>query len=369
MNYISNAFFVLIFFLEVSIAQNISYYSTLLNEKKYDVIVSNIDNEIYKYPDKCHLYQIKLDALVYKYEQDTLDKYLFDAHKTLNNVLLKKCQPFSSNKLNDLYTYIYRKAGINMNQERYAEAFQWFTKAVQIAAYSNINDDLLLFYTGLAAFHIQNYSEMEKYFKTLQNKGFKMKEPYEILISFYIENNRYDALKEVVNKLIDFNIPVESDTYKQIIFTALKNNDCQFLQLQANKLIQKDKSIRQDLANFYYQCKDTSKAINLYLSILNENKFDTIALVQLGIIHYNTGINYLKVAKEIINKDEKNIESYRKHKEMYLHHIKTSVTYLEQALSLNVQSKLAIQCLYEDYKNLQRKEEMNKLVSKYPYLE
>ncbi len=102
--------------------------------------------------------------------------------------------------------------------------------------------------------------------------------------------------------------------------------------------------------------------------MLQKNQNDTIALVQLGFIHYNSGIIYLYKAKEVIRNNEKEVELYRKLKDNYIGQIKMSVSYLEIALRNRVSSTAVVKCLYEGYKNLQRKEEMNKLKQQYSYL-
>jgi len=48
--------------------------------------------------------------------------------------------------------------------------------------------------------------------------------------------------------------------------------------------------------------------------------------------------------------------------------MKSAIFYLEKALQLNVTFSTAINCLYQSYKQLQRKEEMSKLQQKYPNL-
>lgn len=48
--------------------------------------------------------------------------------------------------------------------------------------------------------------------------------------------------------------------------------------------------------------------------------------------------------------------------------IKSAIFYLESALKFNVSSQKAILCLYECYEHLQRKDEIVKLKSKYPFL-
>ncbi len=356
-------------FISSANAQNIAYFKKLLDERNYDEIIQNIDVELKKYPQNCELNNLKTEAYCNYFRKDTSDRVLLEAYKSFEAIKLnKECVYSNLNIYDNLFLLLYRKAGIYMNNELYNDALYWFKLAINIQFVINKPDLLIFFYAGLAAYHTGDYSYMEKCFKILVDAGFNLKEPYEILVSYYNDKNLYTQLLNIFDKIIQRNILIDEDLINSTILKASNNKDCMFLSKYTDKILNTYKSTSGNIANFYYQCNDTNRALNIYKSMLQKNSNDTIALVQLGFIHYNAGIMYLYKAKEVIRNNEKEIELYRKLKDSYIEHIKLSVNYLELGLRNDVRSSAAIKCLYEGYKNLQRKEEMNKLKQQYSYL-
>lgn len=372
MNYINRYslwVIIILTFVSFANAQNVTYFKKLLEERNYEEIIRSIEVELKKYPQNCELNSIKTEAYCYYYRKDTADKFLLEAYKSFEVVKSnKECIYNNINTYNNLFLLVYRKAGIYMNNELYNDALYWFKLAINIQSAINKSDLLIFFYAGLAAYHTGDYSFMEKCFKILVDARFNLKAPYEILLSYYNEKNMYTQLLNIFEQIVQQKIIIDEDLVNTTVLKASNNKDCLFLNKYAENILTTYNSTYSSIANFYYRCNDTIRAINIYKSILQKNQNDTIALVQLGFIHYNAGIFYLYKAKEVIRNNEKEIELYRKLKENYIEQIKLSISYLENSLQNNVRSSAAIKCLYEGYKNLQRKEEMNKLKQQYSYL-
>lgn len=163
---------------------------------------------------------------------------------------------------------------------------------------------------------------------------------------------------------IEINEEIMISTLKQL----LKNGRCNEKIVNNLSNQYENKNVQLEIARYFYFCKDTATSIDILTKTYKKFPDDTLISSQLALIHYNNAIYYLKLAKELINKDENNIERYRKLKDKYIEEMKLSVFYNENAIKNNLKSTENIICLYDSYKHLQRKEEMVKLKLKYNFL-
>lgn len=368
----------LLFFLvfrENLIAQNIiQKYQSLIKSREYTKALSIVEEGIKQNPTNYPLYLLEVESSLYLYSsgKDTSEQLLNKAYQHL----LKYHQ---YNKINDKFKTlsaqlsipIYRKAAIFMNIEQYNLAKDWFSKTIQLKSWADEKDVDLIFYSGLSAYNAKDYQLAEKYFSMLIQEKYNNAAVYEILANYYYQNNAYSKTKDIILNALNNQISINKETEILILFILEHYNSCnEFNEL--NKQYKWSESNNVDfkkvIARIYYLCGDTASCIKQYTEIYSKYPTDTTVLVQCGIVYYNRGIKYLQEAKNVIAKSDKNIETYRKLKDLYLSDIKSSIFYLEHALKYNISSQKAILCLYQCYKHLQRKEEMIKLKSKYPFV-
>lgn len=357
------------------IAQNVEQeYQSLVKSREYTKALNKVEEGIKQNPSNYPLYLLQVEGSLYLYSsnKDTSEQLLNKAYQHL----LKYLQ---YNKINDTFKTlsaqlsipIYRKAAIYMNFEQYNLAKDWFSKTIQLKSWANEKDNDLFFYTGLSAYNAEDYQLAEKYFSMLIQEKYNNAAVYEILANYYYQNKAYSKSKDIILNALNNRISINKETEILILFILEHYNSCnEFNEL--NKQYKWSKSDNVDfkkvIARIYYLCGDTISCIQQYTEIYNKYPTDTTVLIQCGLVYYNRGIKYLQEAKNVIAKSDKNIDTYRKLKTLYIDDIKSAIFYIEHALKYNVSSQKVILCLYKCYKHLQRKEEMVKLKSKYPFL-
>lgn len=362
-------------FLWISLkAQNIEQeYQSLIKSREYTKALSKVEEGIKQNPSNYYLYLLEVEGSLYLYScgKDTSEQLLNKAYQ----YLLKYLQ---YNKINDTFKTlsaqlsipVYRKAAIYMNIEQYSLAKEWFCKTIQLKSWANEKNVDLIFYTGLSAYNAEDYQLAEKYFSILVQENYNNAAVYEILANYYYQNNAYSKAKDIILNALNNRISIDTETEILVLYILENNKSCnEFNTLNKQYKWSESNNVefKKVIAQIYYLCGDTTSCIQQYTEIYNKYPTDTTVLIQCGLVYYNRGIKYLHEAKNIIAKSDKNIETYRNLKNLYIADIKSAIFYLENSLKFKVNSQKAILCLYECYKHLQRKEDMIKLKSKYPF--
>jgi tetratricopeptide (TPR) repeat protein len=353
-------------------------YESLIKSGDYTKALNRVEEGIKQNPNDYSLYLLQADAslYVYSYGKDTSDEILSNAYKSLSKWSEISPNTYDKNKFislsHQLAIPVYRKAAIYMNSENFRKASEWFSMTINLKSWVQEKDDDLLYYSGLAANNSGDFNTMSVRFEELVKHNYSKTEVYELLGDYYYSKNLLNKASDIVELALKKGMPISNESRFLLLTIYEQQNDCNRFRennLKYGWFNSGNVEIEKETALIYYKCQDTVASMQQYKQILQHIPTDTLCLVQLGLIYYNRGIHYLIEAKKMIAQSENNIEPYRKFKDLYINDIKNSVTYLEKALSLNVKSHIAIQCLYLSYKNLQRKEEMEKLKQKYGYIE
>lgn len=349
-------------------------YQSLINAKEYSKALTKVEEGIKQNPNHVALYLLQVECSLYLYSsnKDTSEYLLTKAYQNLSTYFEYKTNSESFKTLSaQLSIPTYRKAAIYMNLEQYEAAKNWFHKTMQLKSWANEKDPDVTFYTGLSAYNSEDYRLMEKCFSELAKEQYQNKAVFEILATYYYQNNLFGKAKDIVLTALKIGIPINPETEVLALYVIEKYRNCNefnVLNKQFSWSTSENMDIEKAIARIFYSCGDTTACMEQYKRIYSKNPTDTTVLIQSGLIYYNRGIKYLQEAKNVIAKSEKNIEPYRKLKDLFISDMKTAIFYLEKALQNNVSSSIGIQCLYECYKQLQRKEEMSKLKLKYSYL-
>ncbi len=374
-SYINNIIFkilqLLLFFPLNIKAQNFEHINHLIYQGKYHEAIKYIEEEEKKNYNNSQLNLQKAEIYLYLNEnnKDTSDIII---NKAFESILKAYIDNNKSDKISELakrcYNITYRKAGINLNLENYKLANEWFIKVKKLSEIIKLNDSYVNYYAGLSAFNSEDYNFMLQCFDNYNVPSEYKKETAEMLIIYYNNANEINKMLEILNYInynsIEINEEIMISTLKQL----LKNGRCNEKIVNNLSNQYENKNVQLEIARYFYFCKDTATSIDILTKTYKKFPDDTLISSQLALIHYNNAIYYLKLAKELINKDENNIERYRKLKDKYIEEMKLSVFYNENAIKNNLKSTENIICLYDSYKHLQRKEEMVKLKLKYNFL-
>jgi predicted Zn-dependent protease len=355
--------------------QNIEQeYQSLVKSNDYAKALTIVEEGIKQNPNNAALYLMQVECSLYLYSsnRDTSEQLLTKAFQSLSKYHQLNTNSESFKTLSaQLSIPIYRKAAIYMNLEQYGAAKSWFYKTMQLKSWANEKDPDLIFYTGLSAYNSEDFSLMEKCFTQLVKEQYTNASIYEILASYYYQNNSLNKAKDIVITALKAGIYISPETEILALYVIEKYRNCNefnTLNKQFSWSTSESIEIEKVVGRIFYLCGDTTSCIEQYKRIYYKYPTDTTVLIQLGLVYYNRGIKYLQEAKNIIAKSDKNIEPYRKLKDLYIADMKSAIFYLVKALQLNVTFSTAINCLYQSYKQLQRKEEMSKLQQKYPNL-
>jgi len=372
-------FFTFLLSLTYLYAQNYTQEcETLVKQGEYVKAVNRAEEGIQKEQGNYPLYLTYVDAALYSYssKKDTSENILIKAFQKISVLSELSNNSFDKNKFKTLSKQltipVYRKAAIYINNENYPKAKDWFEMVASLKDWSDEFDPDVYFYAGLAAYNSNDNETMVKYFDRLNKKIHKEAAVYEILGGYYFETNNLQKSKEVYLNALNNGISINFESVFNLITIYEKQKNCSEFNTYNNKMgwfSCGNMDVEKAVARVYYLCKDTAAAIEQYKNVVSQQNNDTVALIQLGIIYYNRGINELKEAKSLIAKSENNIIPFRKLRDLHIEDMKSCIQNLDIALNLNVSSPTIIQCLYNANKYLQRKEAMTKLKNKYQFIE
>lgn len=374
MNYINKLLICTLLFCTSQLyAQFIEHIRELNNQKRFKEALNLIDEEIKKNARKEDIYIAKADTYWYLYSLniDTSDITINKAYEAIITAnAINNNNKYFIDVVNKWYDIIYRKAGINLNSENFSKANEWFKKVIKLMEYKGINDESVFYYAGISAFNTADYSFMEQYFKKISETSENIKEINEMLLIYYNDTKQTSKVIDLLKIINSKRIFIDNEIIVSSVNYLTNKKQCQNHKLMQNlaEQYEKYKNVQLSISQYFYTCNDTNAAIQVLTKNINKFSTDTLILGQLAILHYNKGIFLLKVAKEVINKDQNNVETYRQLKNQYIEEIKKSIYYNEIAINNNLKSTKNIICLYESYKHLQRKEEMTNLAKKYPFL-
>ncbi len=228
MNYISSLLLGL--FISTTIhSQSTEYYKQLNKEGKFNESLQLINKEISQRPSDAELYLIKAEilCLIYQSKTDTIDHMLVSAMECLDKS--NRNSGLFVSVSSDVYNLIYRKAAIFMNLEDYRKANEWFKRTLKLHDQLQRNDPMLVFYAGIAAYNAEDFTTMESCFKRLITNNFTIKEPYEMLISYYINSGRTDDVATILQQTLYKNILIDNEVVSIAISLFSKNKSCSSL--------------------------------------------------------------------------------------------------------------------------------------------
>lgn len=295
---------------------------------------------------------------------------------------LDKVQVYSdgiNHGLTDCFVHSQNAGICNYHQEKYAEALPMFELALTISSSNGANDTTNMNNAALSALYSKNYDKAVQYFSKLTTVGYGKANTYKLLSECYLDKgdsvNYRSTIAEGLKKyptdaaLIteDVNIKLADGKKKEAVeqlesLTAQKPNDPEMYYLVGNVYDQlanptgPDGKMLDKPANYdeYFN----KAALNYKKAIeLNPNYYD--ATYNLGVLYYNQGVEYY-------NRSNSTLADAAKYGPLWEEPLKTSIIYLEKALTLdpkNVSTMTGLKAAYGmlgDTDNYNRMKEMIK---------
>ncbi|MDR1594806.1 MAG: tetratricopeptide repeat protein [Prevotellaceae bacterium] len=311
-----------------------------LNDKQYTVYIFDnkkvyLENAVVQFWD------------IFKYETQKPMQRAYEAYAKAKS--LDK-EGKNSKKLNENFKLLASLSKIEAfnkyNLEKLPEAVDFFALSIDCSAEAGEIDTLSIYYAGVIALGTKNFAASEKYLRKAIETGYiENGDTYAYLAEALKELNKTEEARTILEKGFEGN-----PENNQIIISLINNY------MAAGKdpkeiipLIKKAQEKEPTNINLHIvegdlleRLEDTESAAKCYRKAIEINPDDFFGHYKLGLLYFNIGANYSKLAVE--EKDQKKYEELLSLADAEL---KKSLPLLEKAFKLNPSEISTIQALKE----------------------
>jgi tetratricopeptide (TPR) repeat protein len=346
-----------------------------ITEKKFDEAKTHLDSA-FKYEENknwAKAWYVKGNYHYNKYENapegEKDEDQLIEAYESYK----KAFGMDDGDKYKDMLNFqLYRmsKMMINegveaFNEQEYNDAFVLFKYTIEIEMmpdyYEDKLDTAVVYNTALAAYNIKKYEEAINYFEQSAELGYGESKPFILMKDAYMKlGDTAQGVKVLKSGYKKY--PSDISILNMLVDHYIKTDQPQ----EALDYLQKAKEQQPDNEVLYFaegtlyeRIGKTNKAIEAYKksSEIKPDYFD--ALYNLGVLHYNKGVDMAKAANEIDNHAK-----YKKAKKEADEEFKKAIPYLEEALELKANDINTLNTLKTIYLRLEMNDKYKKIKKK-----